>query len=671
MKLYNERLERLKNLVFECDNTACFIEREQFLNTLDTKVYSETSPHYYAQVLAGLLEYVSVPISSDDVIVGRVVEGVTTEFEKIPCNILQSKGHMSFEYARMLKLGFRGILEEIKQNAEALGDEESKTFYENSEIVVNAIRSYAHRYAEAARENGMIEAATALEKVPYEPAYDLFSALQGMWIVHMIASCYIGSRDYAFGRFDELLYPYYENELKKGKTEDELIELLSFFMIKPNEICGRTTWNYKQKPIFSHSSKQYINIGGENPNPLSFAVLKAAEATNMAQPQIVVLLDPHANEEFTDAVFSSLAVLTDKMNIYSYPSIKNFLIGKGVPVDVAKDFTYSACCTFDLNHRNIREECFIPTVHAFCRTLKSKEFTSVSEILTAFSDELAVLLKAHLDKVQLDWPVVANRKFFVLDSLLIGDCTKKCRYPMQGGLTYHIYNLFFIGIATVADSLAAIDRLVFKEKKLSYSEYMEVLDRNFEGEDELLSYVRSFEKFGNDTDVDKYVTLVGETFLSTVDSFKLPPNRFTIPGFYSLDRDNRWVKDLPATPDGRLAGERVSENQSPVYGADKNGITALLNSVAKIPLTKTATGGFNLTFSQKVEPEVLKWLITTFFQNGGLHVGITVLKREELEDAMVNPDKYKSLTVRLYGFSEYFVSLPAWQQKAILSRTAY
>ena len=200
---------------------------------------------------------------------------------------------------------------------------------------------------------------------------------------------------------------------------------------------------------------------------------------------------------------------------------------------------------------------------------------------------------------------------------------------------------------------------------------MDVLDRNFEGEDELLSYVRSFEKFGNDTDVDKYVTLVGETFLSTVDSFKLPPNRFTIPGFYSLDRDNRWVKDLPATPDGRLAGERVSENQSPVYGADKNGITALLNSVAKIPLTKTATGGFNLTFSQKVEPEVLKWLITTFFQNGGLHVGITVLKREELEDAMVNPDKYKSLTVRLYGFSEYFVSLPAWQQKAILSRTAY
>ena len=118
MKLYNERLDRLKNLVFASNNTACFIERERFLNTLDTNVYCETSPHYYAQVLAGLLEYVSVPISSDDVIVGRVVEGVTTEFEKIPCNILQSKGHMSFEYARMLKLGFRGILEEIKQNAQ-------------------------------------------------------------------------------------------------------------------------------------------------------------------------------------------------------------------------------------------------------------------------------------------------------------------------------------------------------------------------------------------------------------------------------------------------------------------------------------------------------------------------------------------------------------------------
>jgi formate C-acetyltransferase len=242
---------------------------------------------------------------------------------------------------------------------------------------------------------------------------------------------------------------------------------------------------------------------------------------------------------------------------------------------------------------------------------------------------------------------------------------------MKGGLTYHVYNVFFSGIATIADSLAAIDHVVFQEKKLSYAEYMDIVEHNFEGHEDLRLYVQSLPKYGNDTDVDQYVTRVADTFLSVVEQIELLPNRYAIPGFYSLDKDNRWGKDIPATPDGRLAGEGFSENQSPVYGADKNGITALLNSVSKIPLQRTATGGFNLTFSRAVEPEILKGLITTFFQKGGLHVGITVLKREELEEAMVNPDKYKGLTVRLYGFSEYFINLPDWQQKAVLNRTAY
>ena len=671
MKTTNEKIEYLKNLVFEMDNNACFIERERFLNTLDPNLYCEESPEFFAKVLSGLLASVSVPVDENDIFVGRVLEGVTNEYEQIPCKILAATGHMSPNYSKLLKLGFRGILQEIKSNAERLGDEKSQIFYQNAQIVVAAIHFYAKRYAEAARKKGLIEAANALEKVPYEPAYDFYSALQGMWIVHLIASCYIGARDYAFGKFDEIMYPYYTAALKEGKTEDELIDLMAGFFLKTNEICGRTSWNYHKKPILCNSSKQYVNIGGEHPNKLSFAILKAAEKVNMAQPQIIVLLDPGADTQFTDAVFSTLSVLTDKMNVYSYPSIKRFLLGKGIPEEIAKDFTYSACCTFDLNHRNFRQEYFMPSMQMFCEVLKMKIFCSVQEILDLYSVAISDHLRTHFEAVQQNWSFRKNRKFFALDALLIGDCTKKCRYPMKGGLTYHVYNVFFSGIATIADSLAAIDHVVFQEKKLSYAEYMDIVEHNFEGHEDLRLYVQSLPKYGNDTDVDQYVTRVADTFLSVVEQIELLPNRYAIPGFYSLDKDNRWGKDIPATPDGRLAGEGFSENQSPVYGADKNGITALLNSVSKIPLQRTATGGFNLTFSRAVEPEILKGLITTFFQNGGLHVGITVLKREELEEAMVNPDKYKSLTVRLYGFSEYFINLPDWQQKAVLNRTAY
>ena len=178
--------------------------------------------------------------------------------------------------------------------------------------------------------------------------------------------------------------------------------------------------------------------------------------------------------------------------------------------------------------------------------------------------------------------------------------------------------------------------------------------------------------FGNDNEeVDAYTSIAGKICMDAIDSLKLKDNYYAIGGFYSLERDNSWCGDVRATPDGRLNGEPFSENQSPTYGADKNGITALLNSIAKLPFYRTATGGLNLTFSQKPAPEILSAITTTYFEKGGFHIGISVVDREELKDAMKFPEKYRSLTVRLYGFSEYFVSLPDWQQLAILNRTEY
>ena len=128
---------------------------------------------------------------------------------------------------------------------------------------------------------------------------------------------------------------------------------------------------------------------------------------------------------------------------------------------------------------------------------------------------------------------------------------------------------------------------------------------------------------------------------------------------------------LGATPDGKRRGELISENQSPTYGADQNGVTALLKSVAKLPFHRAPAGGLNLTFSQPVTARTLQSLITAYLRAGGLHTGITILDRSVLLDAMDHPDRYPALTVRLYGFSEYFISLPLWQQEAVLNRTAY
>ena len=263
------------------------------------------------------------------------------------------------------------------------------------------------------------------------------------------------------------------------------------------------------------------------------------------------------------------------------------------------------------------------------------------------------------------------RMRFVLDCLLLSDSAAECTYPSDPKVKYHMLNIFCPGVATVGDSLMVIDKLVFKEKRYTYKELMRILDDDYQNHEDLRNEILSYTMFGNDSDNDTYTVMAGNAYIKAVENLNLPENYYVEAGFYSLERDNTWKLSIPATPDGRKAGDPFSENQSPTYGADKNGITALLKSLSKLPFDKTVTGGLNLTFSKKMSPDILKALVVSYFQMGGFHTGISVVDRETLKDAMVHPEKYKSLTVRLYGFSEYFISLPEWQQLAILNRTEY
>ncbi len=664
-------LGKLKELIFETDNNACFIERERILGRLGKEMQNYSETDKYAIIFSKLLAEVSTPVLDCDYFAGRVVEALPDEGMKAPNTLLCSVGHMSFDYEKVLKMGLKGILEEIKRNSTNKGDEDSMSFARNAEIVITAIREFATRYANEAESKGLTEMAKALKTVPFEPAYDFYSALQGIWIIHMIASCYVGSRDYAFGRFDRYMLPFYEKAISEGKSKEELTKLLAGFLIKTNEICGRCTHNYKVKPVLSQASKQYINIGGETPNEFSSVVLEAAKLSNMAQPQIVVLLKPDSNAVFTKNTFEALSFLTDKMNIYNYESIVKALIKKGINEDVSKDFTYSACCTFDLNYHSFRLEHFTPAPFIFNEVLESKVYTSTNDILRDFEKSLREDIQKYVDVTEKGFGAERARKEFVLDSILLSDSAKECRYACDGNAKYSVLNIFCPGVATIGDSLMVIDKLVFKEKRYTYAEFMDIVKNNFENNEELRQEILGYTKFGNDTENDKYTVLAGKAFLDAADSVKSKDNHYIASGFYSLERENAWSFKLAATPDGRKSGQPFSENQSPTYGADKNGITALLKSISKLPLYRTVTGGLNLTFSQKMSPEILQTLIVSYFNIGGLHVGISVIDREKLQDAMKNPEKYKSLTVRLYGFSEYFVSLPEWQQIAVLNRTEY
>lgn len=662
-------LNKLKELIFESDNNACFIERERILNRLEKEMADYDAPDKYAVILAKLLAEVSVPIYECDYFAGRVVEAFPDKNMKAPNELLSSTGHMNPDYATLLKAGLKGILDNIKSKKKS--DEESKIFVKNAEIVVNAIRDYATRYSAEAEKKGYTQMAEALKTVPYEPAYDLFSALQSIWLIHMIASCYVGSRDYAFGRFDEYMLPFYEKSISDGMSENDIEELVAGFFVKTNEICGRSTYNYKCKPILSQASKQYVNIGGEKPNKFSETVLKAAVKNNMAQPQITVLLKTDANESFTSAVFEAMSVLVDKLHVYNYDLILSMLLKKGIEEDVAKEFTYSACCTFDLNYHSYRLEYYVPVPQIFLKVLKNKEYTNIDDIINDFKQSLKNDIQNDINRKENRFrDKEYARKNFVLDGLLLTDSTKECRYPC-GCSKYTVFNCFCPGIATIGDSLMVLDKLVFKEKRYTYKEFIQILNNNFENNEELRQQILKCVKFGNDTDADNYTVTAANAFIDAIDMLNLKNNRYAVGGFYSLANDNLWKDEVGATPDGRRTGDAFSENQSPTYGADKSGITALLKSIAKLPFYKTAAGGLNITFSQHISSNNLKALVVSYFSLGGFHIGISVIDAETLRKATEAPEKYKSLTVRLYGFSEYFISLPKWQQTAVLNRTIY
>lgn len=662
-----EKIEALKDLVFEQDNGHCFIERETFLNALPK--CDDHPTDYYANILSDMLDSVSTYVDEHDVFVGRVLEdSPKPEWESCPNRTLFSKAHLTPDYERLLKLGYRGVLEQIKANAANIGTEKAAIYAHNAEIAINAIRRFANRYAEAAKEKGMQRAYEALMRVPYEPAYDLYSALQGIWLVHMIASCYVGGRDYAFGYMDEYLYPYYLKEIENGATDKEISEMFAGFFVKANEICGRHPHNYRQKPVLCQSSKQYVLLDGGRANHLSEVILDAAKINSMVQPQFTVVLADSTSEDFRKKVFETMAVLVDKLHVYHFDKVSAFLKDKGLPEEIVQHPGFSACCTSDIYLHSCREEFYLPTVQLFCDTVYNNEFSSKEELVKAFSDAVTKECEKYLEETRSpdpDW----TRCAFVIDSLLLGTCNDVCDF-VPYGLTYRAKNIFLPGVATLGDSICALDKLVFNGN-MPYAEFVKMLKADFVGYENVLGQIEELPKFGNGNDEDSYTVEVANALVDAVNRSEHTEKEILLPSFYSLERENSWASDIPATPDGRRAGTRFSENQSPVYGADKKGITALLNSVSKLPFGRTAAGGLNITFSRAIEPDILQALVTTYFKLGGLHVGITVLNRETLEDAMKNPDKYKTLTVRMYGFSEYFVNLSEWQQIAVLERTVY
>lgn len=636
--------------------------------------------------------------------------------------------HLSVNYGRLLKEGLTGYEKRARENQKALDltdpDAIDKNiFYKAVLIVIDAVKKFALRYsalaAQMAAEETDPERKAELEemsricaRVPYEPASSFREAVQSVWFIQLILQIESNGHSLSYGRFDQYMYPYYIEDIRSGKiTEAGAMELLTCLWIKTLTINKVRS---QEHTLSSAGSPMYQNvtIGGQTPdkkdavNELSFAVLHSVAQTRLTQPNLTVRWHKGINKKFFDECievmklgFGMPALNNDEVIIPSF-------INWGVKEEDAYNYSAIGCvetavpgkwgyrCT-GMSYINFPRVLLCAMNNGVDLTSGKrftkgygyfKDMTSFEELMDAWDKTVremtrySVIVENAIDKAsERDVPDI-------LCSTLTDDCIGRGKTIKEGGAVYDFISGLQVGIANMADSLAAIKKLVFEEKKITPSQLWDAILDNFTSpENQRIQdmLINDAPKYGND---DDYVdSLVVEAYDSYLDEIKKYPNTryhrgpiggIRYGGTSSISANVGQGMGTMATPDGRKAHEPLAEGCSPAHNADKNGPTAVFKSVSKLP-TEKITGGVLL--NQKMTPQMLsseenkqklEMLIAAFFHRlHGYHVQYNIVSRATLLDAQAHPEKHKDLIVRVAGYSAFFNVLSKKTQDDIIGRT--
>ena len=636
--------------------------------------------------------------------------------------------HLAVNYERILKDGLRGYEKRVKEYKATLDltDPESidkYCFYNAFLIVLEAVRNFANRYSVLAKDLAekelnqerkieLLEISRICSKVPYEPAETFQEAVQSVWSIQLILQIESNGHSLSYGRFDQYMYPYYDRDIKNGTIKkSEALELLTCLWIKTltiNKVRSQAhTLSSAGSPMY-----QNVTIAGQTidkkdaVNDLSFLVLKSVAQTRLTQPNLTVRYHKNINKHFLDECievmrlgFGMPALNNDEIII---PSFMDW----GVKEEDAYNYSAIGCvetavpgkwgyrCT-GMSYINF-PRMLLCTMNNGVDLTSNKRFTkgygyftemeSYEELLKAWDKTIreitrySVIVENVIDKAsERDVPDI-------LCSALIDDCIARGKTIKEGGAVYDFISGLQVGIANMADCLAAIKKLVYEEKKITRQELWNAILDDFSSPEnkkiqEML--IREAPKYGNDDDyVDQLIVEAYDSYIEEIE--KYPNTRYNrgpiggirYAGTSSISANVGQGMSTMATPDGRNAFEPLAEGCSPAHNSDKNGPTAVFKSVSKLRTNKI-TGGVLL--NQKMTPQMLsteenrqklELLIKTFFNRlHGYHVQYNIVSKETLIDAQKHPEKHKDLIVRVAGYSAFFNVLSKKTQDDIIGRT--
>ena len=673
-------------------------------------------------------------------------------------------GHITVKYEKVLAMGYEGIMAEAKAELEKcdFGDADYATrshFLEAVIISCQAAICYANRYADLAekmalecrdsvRKAELLQIAANCRKVPAKGATSFYEACQSFWFIQLLIQIESNGHSISPGRFDQYMYPYYKADRDAGKiTRDEAQEFIDCIWVKFNDL-SKCRDAESAKGFAGYGVFQNLIVGGQNAdaqdvtNDLSFMCIEASFHVFLPQPSLSIRV---WNGSPYDLLIRAAELTRTGIGLPAYYNdevIIPALMSRGITLEDARNYNIIGCVEPQVSGKT--NGWHDAAFYNMCRPLELvfsrgmdcgeqigprtpavesmqtfEEFVDAYKVQTEYFIRLMVNADNAIDQAH------AERTPLPFLASMVDDCIKRGKTCEQGGSVYNFSGPQGFGIANVADSLFAIKKLVFEEKKVSMADYKKALMFNYGQEasplviaqvagqvarkmaeqgvqptsdavskvtqnvireavtaedkkkfEQLLSMIEEVDKFGNDEEeVDALARDAAYTYTRPLLQYRNPRGGMFHAGLYPVSANVPLGAQTGATPDGRLAGMPVADGVSPSAGKDVHGPTAAANSVSKLDHGIASNGTL---YNQKFHPSALSGeagldkfvnMIRSYFDRKGSHVQFNVVSKDTLLDAQKHPENYKHLVVRVAGYSALFTTLSKSLQDDIIRRT--
>ena len=630
------------------------------------------------------------------------------------------------DYGKVIDIGLEGVIAEAKEELDALDynehpdeDYRKDCFLQAAIIALEGAIEFAGRHARLAEEMAinerdpnrkaeLLKIAEVCGQVPAKPARNFREAVQSFWFIHLCVNLETSFLAESPSRMDQYLYPLYRRDIMEEKTmtRQEAAELLSCLFVKINEMTA-VKMSYDKNNI-PGTHLQNITIcgvdgaGRDASNELSYMLLEVLAQVEVPQPPIYVRYHNKINPEIWMKALEvnvrrgdgNPSILNDETRLLSF-------VEHGIPLRDARDWAAAGCAGSLIAGKSIHGGSlginYINMAKIFeyvlndgrdpkngkqigLKTGDAYTFTSIDQFIDAFKQQFSYLIGIMTKMSRMTAHVDIQSYRIPFCSALLGDCIKKGMDARAGGVRYpqFLYHISDRGLQDVTDSLVALKKLVFEEKRLCLKDMLDAVSTNFDGKENIRAMLAAAPKYGND---DDYVDdLFGDLSLWLQDRIAQELNPFGSrlwSGRTGAVIHVAFGKATGALPNGRRAGEPLADGfLSPEQGQDVNGPTAVFNSASKVNHVENSTGALmNMKFERKLfegraNLHKLASMLEAFFSRGGFHIQINFLDSEALLKAQEAPEQHSNLMVRVAGYSAFFVDLPRNVQNEIISRTS-